>query len=127
VAKTRRVHRDGIHFQGWRYLDLTLAAYVGEEVTIRYDPRDLAEIRVYHAEHFLCRPVCPELAGTRIGLKDLERARNARRRDLRGTITARAKLVELLIGVHADTPPLMPPTDEGPAPPAPRLKRYRNE
>ena len=45
VAKARRVHRDGIHFQGLRYLDLTLAAYVGEAVTIRYDPRDLAEIR----------------------------------------------------------------------------------
>lgn len=26
VAKTRRVHQDGIHFQGLRYLDLTLAA-----------------------------------------------------------------------------------------------------
>src|SRR3712207_7225201 len=46
-SKARRVHRDGIWFQGLRYLDLTLAAYVGEAVTIRYDPRDLAEIRVF--------------------------------------------------------------------------------
>jgi putative transposase len=28
VAKTRRVHQDGIRFQGYRYLDATLAAYV---------------------------------------------------------------------------------------------------
>jgi len=43
VAKPRMVHRDGIRFQGLRYLDPTLAAYVGEPVTIRYDPRDVGE------------------------------------------------------------------------------------
>jgi hypothetical protein len=55
------------------------------------------------------------------------RARTARRRELRAGITTRTKLVELLLGVHADVPPCVPLTDEGPAPPAPRLKRYRNE
>lgn len=30
-------------FQGLRYLSLTLAAYVGEEVTIRFDPRDMGD------------------------------------------------------------------------------------
>jgi putative transposase len=53
VAKHRIVHRDGIHFQGLRYIDPTLAAYVGEPITIRYDPRDLAEIRVFHRNRFL--------------------------------------------------------------------------
>ncbi len=48
VATSRLVRRDGIHFQGLRYMDPTLAAYVGESVTIRYDPRDIAEIRVFH-------------------------------------------------------------------------------
>ena len=38
VAAPRVVHRDGIRFQGVRYLHPTLAAYVGETVTIRYDP-----------------------------------------------------------------------------------------
>src|SRR6266567_1495718 len=47
VAKTRRVQQDGIRFQGYRYLDITLAAYVKEEVLIRYDPVDLAEIHVF--------------------------------------------------------------------------------
>jgi putative transposase len=38
-AKPRVVQRDGIRFQGLRYGSLTLAAYVGDPVTIRYDPR----------------------------------------------------------------------------------------
>jgi putative transposase len=126
VAKARRVHRDGIHFQGLRYLDLTLAAYVGEDVTIRYDPRDLAEIRVFYQDRLLCRAVCPELAATTIGLKDLVRARNARRREFRAGISERAKLVELLIGVHADAPSPSPPEEE-PVSPTTRLKRDHNE
>jgi putative transposase len=57
VARPRVVHRDGIHFQGLRYLAPTLAAYVGEPVTIRYDPRDLGEIRVFHRDRFVCRAI----------------------------------------------------------------------
>jgi putative transposase len=53
VAKPRKIHPDGIRFQGLRYLDPVLAAYVGESVVIRYDPRDLAEIRVLHRDRFL--------------------------------------------------------------------------
>ncbi|MGI9146251.1 MAG: Mu transposase C-terminal domain-containing protein [Chloroflexota bacterium] len=30
VAKPRRVHQDGIHFQGFRYFDVILSAYVGK-------------------------------------------------------------------------------------------------
>ncbi len=124
VPTARRVHQDGIHFQALRYLDLTLAAYVGETVTIRYDPRDLAEIRVFHEGRFLCRAICPELAGTTIGLKELVRTRQTRRRELRAEINDRASLVDLLIGVHTDEPP---PPRKTPAPAVPRLKRYRNE
>jgi putative transposase len=48
IAKPRKVHPDGIHLFGLRYLDTTvLGDYVGEPVTIRYDPRDVAEIRVF--------------------------------------------------------------------------------
>jgi putative transposase len=35
-VRTRRVRPDGIHFHTFRYLSLTLAAYVGEDVTIRF-------------------------------------------------------------------------------------------
>ena len=63
VPKARRIHQDGIRFMGMRYIDPTLAAYVGEEVLLRYDPRDMAEIRVFYNDRFLCRAVCQELAG----------------------------------------------------------------
>ncbi|SEU40613.1 Mu transposase C-terminal domain-containing protein [Nonomuraea wenchangensis] len=38
-----RYRRGGLTAFGRRYLDPTLAAFVGEGVVIRYDPRDLAE------------------------------------------------------------------------------------
>ena len=69
VAKSRMVRRDGVHFQGLRYMDPTLAAYVGEPVTIRYDPRDIAEIRVFHRNRFLCRAMNPEHAGRTVTLR----------------------------------------------------------
>lgn len=68
VAKPRRVRRDGIHLHTLRYIEPTLAAYVGEDVTIRYDPRDLAEIRIFHNGKFLCRAICQELADQSISL-----------------------------------------------------------
>ena len=89
VAKARLVRRDGIHFQGLRYMDPTLAAFVGEHVTIRFDPRDMAEIRVFHRNLFLCRAVSPDHAGRTISLKDIQQARVARRRSLRQEIKAR--------------------------------------
>ena len=36
VSNPEPCSRDGIHFQGLRYIDPTMAAYVGEAVTIRY-------------------------------------------------------------------------------------------
>lgn len=66
VAKPRTVHRDGIRFEGLRFFDPTFAAYVGEPVTIRYDPRDMGEVRVFHRNAFLCRAVSPEYAGRSI-------------------------------------------------------------
>jgi putative transposase len=86
VARSRVVHRDGIRFQTFRYQSPTLADYVGERVTIRYDPRDMAEIRVFHQNRFLCRAISPEHAGEAISLKDVQAARNARRRALRNQI-----------------------------------------
>ena len=66
--------RDGIRFSGLRYIDPTLAAYVGEEVLLRYDPRDVAEVRVFHEGRFLCRAVCQELAGETVPLREVIRA-----------------------------------------------------
>jgi putative transposase len=129
VATTRRVRRDGIRFQNLRYLDLSLAAYIGEDVVIRYDPRDMAEIRVYHNDAFLCRAVCQELADQTITLQEIIRARNRRRRALQGTIKERSALIQTYLDVHEE-PPSIAETESEPDPPEPsqkRLKRYYNE
>jgi len=100
---------------------------VGEDVVIRYDPRDMAEIRVYHRNTFLCRAVCQDLAGHTISLQAIVHARNHRRHQLRQTLRDRAAIIETLLQVHqpdAGMPPApAAPTQEG----TPRLKRYYHE
>jgi len=131
VAKPRVVHRDGIRFQGLRYLDPTLAAYVGEPVTIRYDPRDLGEIRVLHRNRFLCRAISREHAGQALTLKDIQAARTAHRRALRGQLDERrAAVSEYLLTHPADPEPSAPskrqdePEQQRTAQPKPRLHTY---
>lgn len=128
VAKARIVHRDGIRFQGLRFLEPTLAAYVGEPVTIRYDPRDLGEIRVYHHNRFLCRAISPEHAGQAITLKDIQTARNAHRRALREQLSQRRAAVAEYLPSHpaaAKAPPAPRRTDPAPGqPPRARLHTY---
>lgn len=97
VARSRQIQQDGIHFQGLRYLDVNLAAYVGEAVTIRYDPRDMAEIRVFHHNKFLCRAVCQELAEQTVSLKEIVQARNQRRRELQSQLSNTQQIVEVLM------------------------------
>lgn len=92
VVQPRRVQQDGIRFQRFRYIDPVLAAYVGEWVTIRYDPRDMAEIRVYHRDEFVCRAVCQELAGKTVSLREIIGARRRRARELRQVIKERHAL-----------------------------------
>jgi len=100
VAKTRRVHRDGIRFQSLRYIAPILADYVGEEVIIRYDPRDLAEIRVYHGQEFIGLAICQELSGMTVSLQEIVRARNQRRRQMRKGIRDREDLLQTYLKVH---------------------------
>jgi putative transposase len=80
-----------------RYIDLTLAAYVGEEVLVRYDPRDMAELRIFHKDLFLCRAICQELAGETVPLRDIVRARDRQRRELRQTLEERRRKVKSLL------------------------------
>ena len=93
VAQPRLVRRDGVPFQGLRFMSPILAPYVGESVTIRYDPRDLGEIRVFHKNRFLCRAISPEHAHEAITLKDIQTARAAQRRALRQKINERISSV----------------------------------
>ncbi len=130
VAKPRMVHRDGIRFQGLRYLDPTLAAYVGEPVTIRYDPRDLGEIRVFHRGRLLCRAISGEFAGQALTLKDIQAARTAHRRALRDQVDERRAAVREYLPTHATSAdpagPRQQPAEpqQRPAPPRPRLVAY---
>jgi len=105
-----------------------LAACVGDTVIVRYDPRDMAEICVFTGAGFLCRAICPELAGTTVSLKDITAARNARRRGLARGLRERAGVVDRLLAAHQDqlSPgvPDTPVTTFGPASP---LKLYRTE
>ena len=125
-AKPRRIRRDGIHFQGLRYLDPTLAAYVGETVTVRYDPRDLSEVRVFHRNQFLCRAVSKEHAGEAITLKDIEASRRAHRRSLRGAINERiARTSDFLPARAHPSPPV--PVPKPPTPSRPKLRIYQED
>lgn len=61
TRKTRTVQRDGINFTGLKYFHPNLAAYIGECVTIRFDPSDLGEIWVYDNDQLICKAICDEL------------------------------------------------------------------
>ncbi|MDA3919855.1 MAG: Mu transposase C-terminal domain-containing protein [Salinisphaera sp.] len=85
VPKPRKVWRDGIRFMGRRYVDPTLAAFVGEQVEVLYDPRDLVEIHVYHDGRFVCRALCPEHVNA-TNLAAISRARRGVKQDLKQAI-----------------------------------------
>jgi putative transposase len=113
-----------------RYIDPVLAAYVGETVLLRYDPRDIAEVRLFHQSKFLCRAICPELAGQTVALRDIRQARDLRRRELRETLRDRRKTVDSLLGLRRGSQPAPADPAVAAAPSAssaPVLKRYENE
>lgn len=96
-AKLRCVLRDGIHFQGLRYIDPILANYVGEYVLIRYNPSDVSSLRVYYKEKFVCQPICIELSQETVSIKELQRVRNQRKQQLKKKILQRKSFVEAVI------------------------------
>jgi putative transposase len=129
VAKTRKVQQDGIHFQNHRYMDITLAAFVKEEVLIRYDPADMGEIHVFYQDRFLCRAICAELSDRKVTLKEIEQARTARRKQVRGELNTREAIVNRYVELH-HTPPPTPKTvvaESAPVEARTTLKRYIND
>ena len=134
AATTRRVQRDGIQFSSTRYVSPILAAYVGEDVTVRYDPRDVAEIRVYWGDTFLCRAIAPELAADSASFEELRNARVARRHALKQQLHERRSLADALPADtrHAAMDGITELADAEPAPPkqAPPehgLRRYETD
>ena len=127
AVKTRQVRRDGIRFQGLLYTDPTLAAYVGETVSIRYDPRDITELRVFHRDRFLCRAVSAHHAHHTISLKDIQQARTARRKALRNEITVRSRRVTEFLPDPATPPKPVEQKPEKPDAPAQKLILYKTD
>jgi putative transposase len=96
--RARTVQQGGISFQGHRYTDTALQAVVGQEVTIRYDPTDLSQIRVFVTEHgherFLCDAKRQDAGDEIIPVEDFIDARNTQRRKIGATVRSRAKTVK---------------------------------
>jgi len=82
VARLRKVARDGIRFKGKRYTAPTLAGFIGEQIALLYDPRDLGEVHVYHEGKFICRAFTSEHPEAP-GLRDIQNARRAVRKEHR--------------------------------------------
>lgn len=120
ASATRRVQRDGIRFAATRYVSPVLAAYVGEDVTVRFNPRDVGEIRVYFSDAFLCRAIAPELAAETISLQELQAARSERRRELKRQLRDRRSMADALPTdrryepPEIPAPPLLAPEDVAP-------------
>jgi len=92
----------------------------------------MAEVRLFHQGKFLCRAICPELAGQTVALRDILRARAKRRLDLRQTLKARrATAVDVLLDLRRGEPgeatDASHVASDQVTPETPTLKRYRNE
>lgn len=124
VAKSRKVHSDGIHFQGLRYIDTNLAAYVGETVIIRYYPRDIAEIRVFYKDQYLCTAISPEISDYEVDLKEIVAARNKARKNLENQLHSGNNIAEELISTkqtELDNPVIKKNSKKS------KIKRYYND
>lgn len=93
----RKVLRDGVHFQGLRYIDPILAEYVGERILLRYNPCDITSIRLFYKDKFLCQALCSDLSQEKIGIKEIQKIRTQRRQQLRKQISQRKSLVDAII------------------------------
>ncbi|MBU0910716.1 MAG: DDE-type integrase/transposase/recombinase [Proteobacteria bacterium] len=128
VVKPRKVRNVGISFSGLNYQSPVLAAYVGEPVVIRYDPRDISEIRVFHDDKYLCSAICPELSERSVSLDQLKKARIKRKAELRKIIRQRKSLVDQILEKPA--PPIIAkkkPLRGKQTQNKPQLKIYENE
>jgi putative transposase len=74
-----------------------LAAYVGETVTLRIDPMDMAEVRVFHEGKFLCQAVCAELTGDTVPLREILPYSKPKTTELRGALRDRQAAVNTLL------------------------------
>jgi putative transposase len=84
---------------------------------------------VFYHDRFLCRAICQELAGQTVSLKEIQKARETRRKQVKAGLSTRAALVEQLLAVHQQEPPKPETPAKEPVETTgrPRPKRYINE
>lgn len=98
TKKSRIVQRDGIRFANLRYFHPNLVAYIGECITIRFDPNDLAEIWVYDEQSkCICKAVCEEFQDQNITYEELKKIRTSRKKELKQEIKYKASNIKQLM------------------------------
>ena len=126
-AKERKVRPDRIHFHRLRYLSSVLPVYVGESITVRYDTRDMGEVRVFYRDKFLYHISRVDWRGC--ALREIVRSRNQRKNELRNILKNRQQAVDALLDLKRGHVSKEPDANSAVPiqPAAPKLKRYRNE
>lgn len=100
---------------------------------MRYDPRDVSEIKVYHEGELVCRATRNGLAPQgSLPLKELQRTRRRRKAELREQERERMEAVNKLVPLGRAKRPESASGKKGKPTPArdqagPRLKKYRCE
>jgi putative transposase len=97
TRKSRIVQRDGIHFSNLRYFHPNLVAYVGEPITVRFDPSDLSEIWVYEQNQLICKAVCEQYQDQNISYEELKKIRTNRKKELKHEINTSLTNANLII------------------------------
>ena len=97
-CRRHKVHQEGIHFFGTYYMHVLLGDAVGDSVIIRYDPMNLANIRVYvvdalEEERFLCLAESVERGGQEVSLQEIVTARRSRRKRVGEEVRERKRAV----------------------------------
>ena len=100
IIKTRRqIQRGGyLQFENLMYRGELLAGYAGESVVLRYDPRDITTVLVYHQkgnkEEFLSRAFAQDLETEQLSL-DEAKASSRKVRSAGKTVSNRSILQEV--------------------------------
>lgn len=100
VARPHKMWNEGIRFNNRIYSDMVLNGAVGQEFTIRYDPRDLTFIWVYAEEDkLLCRASCAELTGVEEDNEQIFEERASIKKRLKKQVSKRKSKADTFVGL----------------------------
>jgi len=95
----RTINKDGVHFEGLRFIAPELNGLVGEKVQVRYMPHDLRQIEIFRGDHWLATAypqgmLSPEQRDAVLARRRADAAELARRQR-RASRRARAELAPI--------------------------------